>query len=76
MAEYNIPNLRNACRLLLYLGEQDGEKSVTELAEALQLPRTSALRIVKTLESEGFLQDKMTWEQLSVVSDHANGSRV
>ncbi len=64
MPEYIIPNLRNACRLLCYLGEQDVEKSVTELSEALQLPRTSALRIVKTLESEGFLQDKGSGYQL------------
>lgn len=57
MPEYNIPNLRNACRLLRHLGEHDGEKSITELSEELKLPRTSALRIVKTLEAEGFVQD-------------------
>ncbi len=57
MPDYNIPNLRNACRLLRHLGECDGELSVTELSHALKLPRTSALRIVKTLEGEGFLQD-------------------
>ncbi|MBD5782180.1 IclR family transcriptional regulator [Pelagicoccus sp. NFK12] len=64
MPEYNIPNLKNACRILRFLGELDVSKSVTELAEALKLPRTSVLRIVKTLESEGFLQDKGTGFQL------------
>ncbi|MDQ8188369.1 IclR family transcriptional regulator [Pelagicoccus sp. SDUM812002] len=64
MPEYSIPNLRNACRLLRHLGEQEGAMSVTELAEELKLPRTSALRIVKTLEAEGFLQGKGSGYQL------------
>ncbi len=57
MPDYIIPNLRNACRILRHLGEHDEEMSVTALSQDLKLPRTSALRIVKTLEGEGFLQD-------------------
>lgn len=56
MPDYIIPNLRNACRILRFLGEHDGEMSVTELSRELKLPRTSVLRIAKTLEAESFLQ--------------------
>lgn len=50
---YVIPNLRNACRVLKYLGREKGRHRITDLARALDIPVTSALRILTTLVVEG-----------------------
>jgi DNA-binding IclR family transcriptional regulator len=55
MEKYLIPNLRNACQLLKVLAQGDS-KRVSDLARVLDIPATSALRIVRTLELEGFLR--------------------
>lgn len=57
MATYTIPNLGNACRLLRHMCDQREGLSVTQLAQALKLPRTTCLRIVHTLAAEGFLRE-------------------
>lgn len=54
MERYVIPNLRNACRVLKHLSQSRSPKSVREIATELELPRTSALRILSTLAMEGF----------------------
>ncbi len=58
MPTYSIPNLGKACRLLRYLGDQRGALNVTQLAQALKVPRTTCLRIVHTLVAEGFLREQ------------------
>lgn len=58
MPEYIIPNLKNACRLLKLLADQPDGFSIAELSKALDVPRTTMLRIVSTLVAENFLQEK------------------
>jgi DNA-binding IclR family transcriptional regulator len=58
MPTYSIPNLGNACRLLRHLADQREPLNVTQLAQALKLPRTTCLRIVHTLLAEGFLRER------------------
>lgn len=53
--KYFIPNLANACRVLKWLGTTDKPASVGQIAVALKVPRTTVLRIVTTLESEGLV---------------------
>jgi IclR family acetate operon transcriptional repressor len=54
--KYVIPNLRNACRLLKALAHGADPRRVTDLARQLDIPATTALRIARTLEREGFLR--------------------
>jgi len=56
MDKYVIPNLRNACRLLKAIAHSSGESHVADLSRALRIPPTTALRIVHTLEQEGFVR--------------------
>lgn len=56
MSQYTIPNLKNACHLLVYLSRVQEAMTISELASSLQLPRTSVLRIVQTLHDENFLR--------------------
>lgn len=55
MADYIIPNLRNACRVLKHLSEVDEYSSIADITRELSIPRTTVLRIVRTLEAENFL---------------------
>lgn len=55
MEKYLIPNLRNACQLLKAIAQGEN-KRVADLARVLDIPATSALRIVRTLELEGFVR--------------------
>lgn len=54
--KYIIPNLRNACRVLKVLARHEGSLTMSELADQLDIPRTTALRILRTFEVEGFVQ--------------------
>ncbi len=54
--KYIIPNLRNACRVLKLIGQDNRGYKITELAKPLEIPSTTALRITTTLQSEGFLR--------------------
>ena len=56
MAKYEIPNLTNACRVLKSLAGEPEWLLLRELVQCLDLPHTSALRIVNTLCAAGFLQ--------------------
>lgn len=51
---YVIPNLRNACRILRELGQDNSGHKIADLARALDLPPTTTLRIMTTLTLEGF----------------------
>ena len=53
--KYIIPNLKNACRALRILGENTEGLALFEIVNELEIPQTSALRIMKTLESERFV---------------------
>ena len=54
--KYIIPNLRNACRVLKLIGQDNRGYKIIELAKPLGIPSTTALRITATLESEGLLR--------------------
>ena len=56
MEKYVIPNLRNACELLKAVAQGNGHARIADLARDLAIPATSALRIVRTLELEGFIR--------------------
>ncbi len=56
MEKYVIPNLRNACQLLKAVAHGNGLARIADLARDLEIPATSALRIVRTLELEGFIR--------------------
>jgi IclR family acetate operon transcriptional repressor len=56
MEKYVIPNLRNACQLLKALAQGVEPRRVVDLARHSGIPTTSALRIVRTLELEGFVR--------------------
>lgn len=56
MDKYVIPNLRNACRLLKAIAHSSTEWHVADLSRELGIPATTALRIVHTLEQEGFVR--------------------
>ncbi len=58
MPDYVIPNLKNACRLLTHLATVGEGRSVSELANDLEVPRTTVLRIAKTLSGENFLREE------------------
>ena len=53
---YCIPNLANACRVLRLLSGNKTGLSLTAIREALGIPHTSALRILRTLQSEDFVR--------------------
>ena len=56
LERYVIPNLRNACRTLKLLATaQDGLKAA-EIARELQIPVTTTLRIMATLQIEGYVR--------------------
>jgi IclR family acetate operon transcriptional repressor len=56
MNAYAIPNLTNACRVLQALAAEPEGLLLKELVQGLELPHTSALRIVSTLCAADFLQ--------------------
>ena len=56
MDPYIIPNLRNACRVLSELSSSPEPLTVSDCARRLDVPRTSMLRILHTLEVEGLVE--------------------
>ena len=50
--KYVIPNLRNACRVLKALGQENRGMKVADLARRLKIPSTTTLRIVHTMVTE------------------------
>ena len=53
MERYVIPNLRNACRILKALGQASDGLKAADLARNLDIPVTTTLRIMATLQLEG-----------------------
>lgn len=51
---YVIPNLRNACRILKLLGQNPEGLKAADVARSLRIPVTTTLRIMTTLNLEGF----------------------
>lgn len=72
--KYIIPNLRNACRVLKFMGQDNRGYKVTEIAKPLGIPSTTALRIASTLMAEGFLRKENNLFFLGPVMIHL-GSR-
>lgn len=58
MNRYTIPNLKNACQVLTLLSSETEPRTVSDLARQLTVPRTSMLRILRTLEDEGMVERK------------------
>ncbi|MDP0499804.1 MAG: IclR family transcriptional regulator [Verrucomicrobiota bacterium JB022] len=56
MPAYTIPNLSNACTVLRFLAQRPQGATLAGIVAGLELPRTTALRIVTTLEHEGFVR--------------------
>jgi DNA-binding IclR family transcriptional regulator len=68
--KYVIPNLRNACRILKYLGQAKSGFIAHEIASQLSLPATTTLRIMNTLHLEGLVRKDRTQYFLGPVLIH------
>ena len=55
-SRYRVPILDRALALVELLGEHPDGLNVTELCEALEIPKNSAFRIAVTLEENGYLE--------------------
>jgi len=53
---YVIPNLRNACRILKLLGQSTEGFKVADIARTLDIPVTTTLRIMATLQLENYVR--------------------
>lgn len=56
LARYVIPNLRNACRILKYLGRTPDGCIAADIARDLGVPVTTTLRIMATMQLEGLVR--------------------
>lgn len=56
LERYVIPNLRNACRILKLLGDSDAGLKAVDISRALKIPDTTTLRIMATLQLQGFVR--------------------
>jgi IclR family acetate operon transcriptional repressor len=52
---YHVPNLERALTIMEHLAQCGQPASLTDLSEALKLPKNSVFRILKTLQSHGYL---------------------
>jgi DNA-binding IclR family transcriptional regulator len=57
MNAYQIPSLSKACRLLAWLASAPDGRTVSSAAREIQIPRTTAFRVLRTLCSEGLVED-------------------
>ena len=57
MNKYHIPNLGKACEVMELVGDSTGGLTLKEIFQALEIPRTTALRITQTLLDAGFLAE-------------------
>ncbi len=55
MNKYHIPNLDKACQVIELVASTQGGCPLKELSAQLDIPRTTALRIVQTLQERNFL---------------------
>jgi|APLak6261668527_1056067.scaffolds.fasta_scaffold00040_7 DNA-binding IclR family transcriptional regulator len=56
LERYVIPNLRNACRIMKLLAQFDDGLKASEIARRLKIPVTTTLRIMATLQLEGYVR--------------------
>ena len=56
LERYVIPNLRNASRVMKLLAQSSGGCRATDIARALDVPGTTTLRIMATLQLEGLVR--------------------
>ncbi len=56
--KYIIPNLKKSCQIIEFIAENKRGYTISEIAKELGMPRTSVLRILKTLESEDFVSQQ------------------
>ncbi|MDP1581004.1 MAG: IclR family transcriptional regulator [Candidatus Didemnitutus sp.] len=56
LQRYVIPNLRNACEILKLLGTNTDGFKAADIARLLKIPVTTTLRIMATLQLEGFVR--------------------
>lgn len=54
--KYIIPNLKKSCQIIEFIAEREKGFSISEISKELKIPRTSVMRILKTLESEDFVE--------------------
>ena len=60
---YIIPNLWRAIELLEYLADKPEGQTISEIAEAMNLPTNSVFRILRTLSAKGYvLQNHKRYE--------------
>ncbi len=56
LERYVIPNLRNASRIMKLLAQNPDGYKAADIARALRIPVTTTLRIMATLQLEGFVR--------------------
>lgn len=56
LSRYVIPNLRNACQITKLLAQYPEGLKAADIARILKLPVTTTLRIMATLQLEGFVR--------------------
>ena len=53
--KYIIPNLKKSCQIIEFIAENNRCYTISEISREMSIPRTSVMRILKTLESEDFV---------------------
>lgn len=56
LTRYVIPNLRNACLIMKLLAQHPDGLKAAEIARTLKIPVTTTLRIMATLQLEGYVR--------------------
>lgn len=70
LERYVIPNLRNACRIMKLLAQQSDGLKAAEIARTLKIPVTTTLRIMATLQLEGYARKMESRFELGPVLIH------
>lgn len=70
LERYVVPNLRNACHILKLLADRAEGLKIADIARELDLPVTTTLRIMATLQLEGFVHKSDTRFELGPMLVH------
>jgi DNA-binding IclR family transcriptional regulator len=70
LERYVIPNLRNACRIMKLLAQHPDGLKAAEIARMLKIPVTTTLRIMATLQLEGYARKMESRFELGPVLIH------
>jgi IclR family acetate operon transcriptional repressor len=57
MNKYHIPNLGKACAVMELIGNRPGGLTLKDIVQLLNIPRTTALRMTRTLLDSGYLAE-------------------